>query len=443
MRQKLIMIGWALILLPSLMEADMTVTTGESAARIDDAARNIEKTVIAWRRDFHQHPELGNREVRTAALVEAHLRKLGMDVTSGVAHTGVVGVLKGGLPGGVVALRADMDALPVTERVDVPFASKVRTTWMGQDVGVMHACGHDGHVAILMGVAEVLAGMREEIPGTVKFIFQPAEEGAPKGEEGGAELMVKEGVLRDPAPTAIFGLHIGSRFAVGEIGYRTEGAMASVDSLRIVVRGRQTHGAYPWLGVDPIVVASQIVLALQTIPSRQLDSTLAPSIVTIGAIHGGVRNNIIPDEVEMIGTIRALDTEMRLEIHERIRRTAEKLAESAGAVATVTIERGYPVTWNDPSLTETMLPTLRRVAGEANVMNVPAVLGAEDFSFFQEEIPGLFFFVGTRPKHVPASEAASNHSPLFFVDEEGLLLGVRSLAHLALDYLHGVQEAAR
>lgn len=434
---------WAFILLPSLLEAEMTVKTGRTAARLDEAARGIESAVVAWRRDIHEHPELGNRETRTAALVEAHLRKLGLEVRTGVAHTGVVGILKGGLPGGVVALRADMDALPVTEQVDLPFASKVRTSWMGQQVGVMHACGHDGHVAILMGVAAVLAEIRDEIPGTVKFIFQPAEEGAPAGEEGGAELMVKQGVLRDPAPAAIFGLHIGSRFAVGEIGYRPEGAMASVDSLRIVVRGRQTHGAYPWLGVDPIVVASQIVLALQSIPSRQLDSTLAPSIVTIGAIHGGVRNNIIPDEVEMIGTLRALDAEMRLEIHERVRRTAEKVAESAGAVATVTIERGYPVTWNDPPLTERMLPTLRRVAGAENVMNVPATLGAEDFSFFQQEIPGLFFFVGTRPNDVPAGEAASNHSPLFFVDEAGLLLGVRSLAHLAIDFLDQVGEKTR
>jgi amidohydrolase len=418
-------------------ERTMTESQNRSSTteRIEERASAVEQKVIAWRRDIHEHPELGNREVRTAALVADHLRNLGLEVRTGIAHTGVVGVLRGGLPGDVVALRADMDALPVTEQVDLPFASKVRAEYNGEEVGVMHACGHDGHVAILMGVAEILASVREEIPGTVVFIFQPAEEGAPDGEEGGAELMVKEGVLRNPAPSAIFGLHIGSRYEVGTIGYRSEGAMAAVDTLEIVVKGRQTHGAYPWLGVDPIVVASQIVLALQTIPSRQLDSTIAPSIVTIGRIHGGVRNNIIPDQVELIGTIRSLDAEMRVEIHDRIRRTAEKVAESAGAVAEVKIMRGYPVTWNDPDLTERMLPTLRRMAGEDRVLSGAASLGAEDFSFFQQEIPGLFIWVGTRPPGVSQTEAPSNHSPLFYVDESGLLLGVRTLANLALDYL--------
>lgn len=405
------------------------------AEQIEERARAIEQKVIEWRRDIHENPELGNREVRTAGLVADHLRALGLEVRTGIAHTGVVGILRGGLPGDVVALRADMDALPVTEEADVLFASKVRAEYNGEEVGVMHACGHDGHVAILMGAAQVLAGVREEIPGTVVFIFQPAEEGAPEGEEGGAELMVKEGVLRDPAPSAIFGLHIGSRYEVGTIGYRKEGAMAAVDTLEIVVRGRQTHGAYPWLGVDPIVVSSQIVLALQTIPSRQLDSTIAPSIVTIGRIHGGVRNNIIPDEVEMLGTIRSLDAGMRTEIHERIRRTAEKVAESAGAVADVKITRGYPVTWNDPELAEQMLPTLRRMAGDDRVLSGSASLGAEDFSFFQQEIPGLFIWVGTRPPGITQADAPSNHSPLFWVDESGLLLGVRTLSNLAVDYL--------
>lgn len=409
--------------------------TGSVTERLEERAAEVEQKVIAWRRDIHEHPELGNREFRTAALVAAHLESLGLEVRTGIAHTGVVGILRGGQPGDVVALRADMDALPVTEQTDVPFASKVRTEYNGEEVGVMHACGHDGHVAMLMGVAEVLAGIREEIPGTVVFIFQPAEEGAPEGEEGGAELMVKEGVLRDPAPTAIFGVHIGSRFEVGEIGYRAGGAMAAVDTLEITVRGRQTHGAYPWLGVDPVVVASQIVLALQTIPSRQLESTLAPSIITIGRIHGGVRNNIIPDEVELIGTIRSLDSEMRLQIHERIRRTAEKVAESAGAEAEVRIIRGYPVTWNHPELTERMLPTLRRVAGDDRVVSATASLGAEDFSFFQKEMPGLFLWVGTRPRGVAPADAPSNHSPLFYVDESGLQVGVRTLANLAVDYL--------
>lgn len=400
---------------------------------IDAGAAGIEPKVIEWRRDIHRHPELGNREFRTAELVARHLRALGLEVKTGVAHTGVVGVLRGGKPGEVVALRADMDALPVTEETDVPFASKARAEYNGQEVGVMHACGHDGHVAMLMGVAEILASMRERIPGAVKFIFQPAEEGAPEGEEGGAELMVREGVLRDPAPSAIFGVHIGSRFETGEIGYRSGGAMAAVDSLRIQVRGRQTHGAYPWLGVDPIVVASQIVLALQTIPSRQLESTLAPSIVTIGSIHGGVRGNIIPDEVTLIGTIRSLDEGMRQQIHQRIRRTAENVAAAGGATATVTIDTGYPITYNDPALTEAMLPTIRRV-GE--VSSAVASLGAEDFSFFQKEIPGLFLWVGTRPEGDDPQTAPSNHSPLFYVDEAGLITGVRLLAHLAVDYLH-------
>ena len=402
--------------------------------RIDEAAARVEEKVIACRRDIHQHPELGNRETRTAALVAERLRALGIDVQTGVAHTGVIGLLRGGKPGRVVALRADMDALPVTEQVDLPFASKVRTTYNGQEVGVMHACGHDAHVAILLGVAEVLAGIREEIPGTVKFLFQPAEEGAPEGEEGGAGLMVKEGALENPHVDAIYGLHVTSRFPVGEIAYRPEGMMAAVDSFKIVVHGKQTHGAYPWLGVDPIVVASQIVLALQTIPSRQLDVTVAPSIVTVGAIKGGVRNNIIPDSVEMLGTIRSLDAKMRDELHARIRRTAEQIATSGGATADVTITAGYPITYNDPALTEQSAPTLRR-SGAQSVRVVNAVLGAEDFSFFQQKVPGLFFWLGTRPPDQTAEQAASNHSPLFYVDERGLLLGVRALSHLAVDYL--------
>lgn len=406
-----------------------------TATAIDDAAARVESKVIATRRDIHEHPELGNREVRTAKLVADRLRALGIEVKENVAHTGVIGLLRGGKPGKVVALRADMDALPVSEQVDLPFASKVRTTYNGQEVGVMHACGHDAHVAILLGVAEVLSGVRDQIPGTVKFLFQPAEEGAPQGEEGGAELMVKEGALENPKVDATFGLHVTSRFAIGELTYKPEGMMAAVDSFKIVVKGKQTHGAYPWLGVDPIVVASQIVLGLQTIPSRQLDSTVAPSIVTVGAIHGGVRNNIIPDQVEMIGTIRSLEAKMRDEIHARIKRTAEDIAKSGGATAEVTITNGYPITYNDPALTEKMLPTLRRVAGAQNTRLVNAVLGAEDFSFFQQKVPGLFFWIGTRPPDQTPEQAASNHSPLFYVDERGLLLGVRALAHLAVDYL--------
>ena len=421
----------AAALVPVAAGAQASISDAQVSAAVDRHA----PAIVEMRHRIHQHPELGNRETQTAELIARHLRALGMEVRTGVAHTGVIGILKGGKPGKVVALRADMDALPVTEQVDLPFASKVRTTYNGQEVGVMHACGHDAHVAILLGVAEVLAGMREQIPGTVKFIFQPAEEGAPQGEEGGAGLMVREGALENPKVDAIFGLHVTSRFAVGEITYRPEGMLAAVDSLKIVVRGKQTHGAYPWLGVDPIVVASQIVLGLQTIPSRQLDSTVAPSIVTVGAIHGGVRANIIPDEVEMIGTIRSLDAAMREDIHARIRRTAESIATSGGATATVTIQSGYPITYNDPALTERSTPTLRRVAGNDNVRVVNAVLGAEDFSFFQQKVPGLFFWLGTRPKDQTAEQAASNHSPLFFVDESGLGLGVRALAHVAVDYL--------
>jgi len=408
-------------------------------ARIDEAAKRIESKVIDCRRDIHQHPELGNREFRTSKLVADRLKELGIEVRTGVAHTGVIGLLKGGKPGPVIALRADMDALPVTEQVDLPFKSTVRTTYNGQEVGVMHACGHDTHVAILLGVAEILAGMRDDLPGTVKFLFQPAEEGAPEGEQGGAELMVKEGALENPKPEAVFGLHVTSRYEVGQIGYRPEGAMAAVDTLRIKVTGKQTHGAYPWLGVDPIVTAAQIILGLQTIESRQLDSSMAPSIITIGVIHGGVRNNIIPDDVEMVGTLRSLDAKMRDQIHERVKRTAEKIAEAAGAKAEVTIETGYPITFNDPALTEKMLPTLKRAAGDSKVLLVHPSLGAEDFAFYQQKVPGLFFFVGTRPKNVTAEAAASNHSPLFYVDESGLELGLRAMAHVAVDYLTRVR----
>jgi amidohydrolase len=425
----------AILALEVLMSATLDAATATLDQRIDTASKKVESKVIDCRRDIHQHPELGNRETRTSKIIADRLRELGIEVKTPVAHTGVIGILRGGKPGRVVALRADMDALPVVEQVDLPFKSTVRTTFNGHDVGVMHACGHDAHVAILLGVAEVLAGIREEIPGTVKFLFQPAEEGAPEGEEGGAKLMVKEGALDNPKVDAVFGLHVTSRYPVGELAYRPGSMMAAVDSFKITVHGKQTHGAYPWLGVDPIVVAAQIILGLQTIPSRQVDSSLAPSIVTVGAIHGGVRNNIIPDDVEMIGTIRSLDAKMRDDIHARIKRTAEDIARSGGATATVTIDEGYPITYNDPTVTEKMAPTLRRVAGPSNVEVVNATLGAEDFSFFQQKVPGLFFWLGTRPKDQTAEQAASNHSPLFYVDESGLELGVRAMAHVAVDYL--------
>ena len=403
-------------------------------SQIDARVPQVMSKVVAWRRDIHAHPELSNRETRTADLVAQHLRSLGLEVRTGVAHTGVVGVLRGGRPGPVVALRADMDALPVTEAVDVPFASKVRATYNGQDVGVMHACGHDSHVAMLMGVAEVLAGMRGEIPGTVKFIFQPAEEGAPAGERGGAELMIEEGALDDPKPSAIFGLHVFP-YPTGEIRYRPGGAMASADAFRIVVHGRQTHGALPWAGIDPIVIASQIIMGLQTITSRQIDVTAAPSIVTVGAINGGVRYNIIPDSVVMIGTIRTFDTAVRNDIHQRVRRTAESIAQSAGATAEVVIDTTTAVTYNDPALTERILPTLREVAGAGHVTLGPPITAAEDFSRYQQRIPGVFFFLGITPPGTDPSKAAPNHSPRFFVDEAAFPVGVRALAHLAVDYL--------
>src|SRR3989442_608031 len=425
------------LLLPFLALGLATSLHGKATRldeEVDRRAAQVQGKVVAWRPDIHEHPELSNRETRTADLVAQHLRSLGLEVRTGVAHTGVVGVLRGGKPGPVVALRADMDALPVTEEVDVPFASKVRATYNGQEVGVMHACGHDTHTAMLMGVAEVLAGMRSELPGTVKFIFQPAEEGAPAGERGGAEVMIEEGALDDPKPSAIFGLHVFP-YPAGEIRYRPGGAMASADAFRIVVRGRQTHGALPWAGIDPIVVASQIVLGLQTITSRQVDLTVAPAIVTVRAINGGVRYNIIPDSVVMIGTIRTFDTAVRNDIHQRVRRTAESIAQSAGASAVVGIHTTNAGTYNDPALTEKILPTLRQVAGPSHVALGPPITAAEDFSRYQHRIPGVFFFLGITPPGTDPAKAAPNHSPRFYVDEAAFPVGVRALAHLAVDYL--------
>ncbi len=407
------------------------------AADMQRRVQQVMPNVVAWRRDIHQHPELGNRETRTAKIVADHLRALGMEVQTGVAHTGVVGVLRGGRPGPVVALRADMDALPVTEMVDLPFRSRARTTFNGDSVGVMHACGHDNHVAILMGAAEVLAGMRATLPGTVKFIFQPAEEGPPPGEDGGAAQMIREGVLANPAPEAIFGLHVWPD-SVGRITYRPGGAMAGGDAIRIVVNGRQTHGAMPWGGVDPVVVSAQIVNALQTIPSRQIDVTVAPAIVTIATIHGGVRSNIIPDSVVMTGTIRTLDPSQRVDIRERVKRTAEKIAESAGATATVTLQQGYPVTYNDPKLTERMVPSLRAAAnGRAGLM--APTMGSEDFSYFQQKIPGVYFFLGVVAAGQDPAKAPKNHSPYFAADEGALPVGVRAMTQVTLDYLNGVR----
>ncbi|MGF1923735.1 MAG: amidohydrolase [Bacteroidia bacterium] len=417
-----------------LFLAAQKVNLKEDAAKRADA---INEKVINWRRDFHQHPELGNLEVRTAGIVAEHLRSLGIEVKTGVAKTGVVGVLRGGKPGPVVALRADMDALPVTERVPLPFASKVKTNYNGQDVGVMHACGHDSHVAMLMGVAEVLAGMKKELAGTVKFIFQPAEEGVPVGEEGGAELMVKEGVLENPKVEVIFGLHINSQTPVGMITYKPGGTMASVNDMKITVTGQQAHGAYPWSSVDPIVVAAQIVNNLQTIVSRNLNLTENPGVVTIGSIHGGVRSNIIPEKVEMLGTVRNLSSTDEKMFIERIKTIATKTAEAAGAKAEVLIPYSshYPVTFNDIALTEKMLPSLKSSAGAENVRLRPPVTGAEDFSFYQEKVPGLFYFLGAMPKGSDPLKTASHHTPDFFLDESSFILGVKSLVNLTLDYM--------
>ena len=420
-----------------------TLAQNDLSARVDQQAQALEDKVIAWRHEIHQHPELSNREFKTAEKVAEHLRSLGIEVQTEVAHTGVVGLLTGGLPGPVVALRADMDALPVTERVDIPFASKVTTEYNGEEVGVMHACGHDTHVAILMGVAELLSGMKDDLKGTVKFIFQPAEEGAPQGEEGGAQLMIKEGVMTSPDVDAVFGLHINSQTEVNKIGYRPAGTMASSDYLEIKVKGAQTHGAYPWNGVDPIVTAAQIVMGLQTIVSRNLELLEAPAVVTIGKIEGGVRNNIISEEVTLIGTIRALDTTMQSKIHRRVQEIATHIGESAGAEVTVDIQRGYPVTYNDPELTAQMLSTLERTAGKENVLLRNAVTGAEDFSYLAQEAPGLFVFLGGMPAGMDPEEAAPHHTPDFFVDDSGLMLGVRTLSNLTLDYMEQRTASAR
>ncbi len=406
--------------------------------RIDDLATAAEAKVIAWRHHLHAHPELSNHEEQTAAYVAEHLRALGLEVQTGVAGHGVVGLLRGGQPGPVVALRADMDALPVTEQTGLPFASTVTTEYGGKTVGVMHACGHDAHVAILMGAAEVLAGVREDLAGSVKFIFQPAEEGAWPAPVWGAKQMIQEGVLENPKVDAIFGLHVWSSMASGTLGLRPGPVMASSDFLRVTVRGRQTHAAAPWAGVDPITVSAQIALGLQTVASRQINILETPSVVSIGTIHGGDRNNIIPDEVEMTGTIRTYDPKVRAEYHQRVTRTAERIAESAGASAEVYIgaDTGYAATVNDAKLTARMQDVLERVAGGPDKLVANNLsTGSEDFSFFQQEVPGVFFFLGvTAPGQDPAN-AAPNHSPRFVVDDAALVTGVRAMAQLAAEFL--------
>lgn len=404
-------------------------------ATIAQKAASLESKVITWRRDFHQNPELGNREFKTAEKIAAHLRSLGIEVQTGVAKTGVVGILKGGKPGPVVALRADMDGLPVKERVNIPFVSKAEGEYNGQPVGVMHACGHDSHIAILMGTAEILASIKSELNGTVKFIFQPAEEGAPEGEEGGAALMVKEGVLENPKVDVIFGLHISAQTEVGKINYRPKGAMASSDWFKIKIKGKQSHGASPWQSVDPIVTASQIILGLQTIVSRNVDLTESAAVVSVGKVTAGVRSNIIPEELEMAGTIRTLDSKVQEMIHNRLKQITTNIAESAGATAEVSITKQTLITYNDPVLTEKMVPTLEAVAGKNNVILTPAATGAEDFSYYQDKVPGLFFFLGGMPKGKNPSETASHHTPDFYIDESGFVLGMKAMSDLTIDYM--------
>ncbi len=402
--------------------------------QVDQMADQIDPKVVAWRRDFHQNPELSNREFKTAEKVAAHLRSLGMEVRTGVAKTGVVGILKGGKPGPVVGLRADMDALPVSERVDLSFKSTVQAEYNGEQVGVMHACGHDMHVAILMGVAEILSKMKAQLAGTVVFVFQPAEEGPPGDEEGGAPLMIKEGLLTDTKMEVMFGLHIGSSTEVGTIKYRAGGAMAASDWFYITVHGKQSHGSAPWSGIDPIVVSAEIIQGLQTIISRQVDLTEFPAVITVGKITSGVRANIIPELAEMVGTIRTLDTSMQRLIHKKIELTVTKIAESAGANAEVRIENKTPVTYNNPALTAWALPSLQEAAGAANVKENKPRTGAEDFGFFAQKIPCFYFFLGGMPKGGDEKTAPSHHTPDFYVDESGMKLGVKSFCYLVLDY---------
>ncbi len=405
---------------------------------LDNKAREIEHKMISWRRDIHEHPELSNMENRTAELVANHLRSLGLEVQTGVAKTGVVGLLKGDRRGPVIALRADMDGLPIKENTGLAFASKEVSTFNGKEVNVMHACGHDSHVAILMAVAEILSSVKSELKGSVKFIFQPAEEGAPEGEEGGAELMVKEGVMENPKVDVIFGLHIRSNLAVGKIAYKPGGTMAAVNDMKIVVKGKPAHGAYPWLAVDPIVVSAQIINNLQTVVSRNLNVTENAGVVTIGAINGGNRGNIIPREVEMLGTVRSLSVEDEKMMLERVRTIITKTAEAAGATVDLKLPytSHYPVTYNDPGLSASMRPSLIKSAGAGNVIATPAVTGAEDFSFFEQEVPGIFFFLGGMPKRNDEAKAPPHHTAEFFIDESGFQLGVKALANLTADYMN-------
>lgn len=401
---------------------------------INIATAKIMPKIIEWRRHLHQHPELSNRETKTAKYVEDHLRKLGLEVKTGVAKTGVVGILKGSQPGPTIALRADMDGLPVTERNSLPFASKEKSEYNGQTVGVMHACGHDTHVAMLMGTAEILVGMKDKVRGTIVFIFQPAEEGAPAGEEGGAALMVKEGMMDNPKIDAIFGIHINAQTEIGTIKYKSGSFMASSDWFSIKVKGKQSHGAYPWLGVDPIAAAAQIINGLQMIVSRQSELTKSPVVITVGKINAGVRENIIPEELTMAGTIRTLDSQIQKETHEKIKLTAQKIAESLGATAEVSIETKTLVTYNTPELVKKMLPSLAKAAGNENVIETEWVTGAEDFSFFGTKAPAFFFNVGGMPKGKNVKDTAAHHTPDFYLDDSRLDVGVKAFCNIVFDY---------
>ena len=401
---------------------------------INSATDNILPQVVEWRRHLHQNPELGNREFKTADFIEKRLRGLGLEVRTKIAKTGVVGILKGGSPGPVIGLRADMDGLPVTERVNLPFASKERTEYNGVQVGVMHACGHDSHVAMLLGTAEVLSKMKSNVRGTVVFIFQPAEEGAPVGEEGGAALMVKEGVMDNPKIDAIFGIHINAQTEIGKIKYKSGSFMAAADWFTIKVKGKQTHGSQPWLGVDPIAVASQIITGLQMIVSRQSELTKAPVVITVGKINGGVRENIIPEEMTMAGTIRTLDDQMQKDVHERIKTTAQKIAESMGATAEVSIETKTLVTYNTPELVKQMLPSLEKAIGKENVYETEWTTGAEDFSYYRLKAPAFFFNVGGMPKGTNPKDAPPHHTPDFYIDDSRLDVGVKAFCNLVFDF---------
>ncbi|HHL31582.1 MAG TPA: amidohydrolase [Oceanospirillales bacterium] len=403
-------------------------------AEISKDIIDVEAKVIEWRRDFHQHPELSNREFRTAKIIAEHLKSLGLEVRTGVAHTGVTGFLKGALPGPTIALRADMDALPVTEQVDLPFASKQTTTYRGETVGVMHACGHDTHVAMLMGAAEVLAKNKANLKGSVLFVFQPAEEGAPEGERGGAEMMLSEGIFSQYKPEVAFGIHITSSIPSGVAGYHAGPAMAAVDTFDLTVHGKQTHGSRPWGGIDPIVASAQIINAVQTIVSRKVDVTKAAAVVSFGAIKGGIRSNIIPDKVEMVGTIRNFDMEIRDMIHENLRQIVENTARASGATAELVIHSGYPVTVNNPELTKKMLPSLQAVFGDQSVIDMGMITGAEDFSYYAQQVPGFFFYLGVTPHEIDYRTAPTNHSPLFYVEESNLINGVKAFVQLVQDY---------